>query len=209
MLKRRTLLSIALSLPAWPAAAASAIAAGRDFTVIPAQPGGTPGKIEVIEFFSYGCPYCNDFHPAVEKWLATLAKDVAFRMVPVTFGRPAWDTYARAFFALDSLGLRPRMDRVVFNAIHEQRLAIDKGPAFAAWMGSQPGVDGAKFVAAFDSFGVSAKAVQANEMASDYRVRQVATMVVDGRYQALGDTFEQVLANTSELIVRARAERAG
>ena len=64
--------------------------AGKDYTLItPAQPSDDPAKIEVLEFFSYGCPHCSDFHPLISAWSAKLPTDVVFKRVPITFGRAA------------------------------------------------------------------------------------------------------------------------
>ena len=77
--------ALAANLPAF------AQTAGKDYVPVqPAQPGDTPGKIEVLEFFSYGCPHCNDFNPLIHAWAAKLPADVVFRKVPITFGRAAW-----------------------------------------------------------------------------------------------------------------------
>src|SRR5258708_36785325 len=67
---------------------------GTDFrAVVPPQPTSSPGKIEVIEFFSYGCPHCNDFNPLITAWAAKLPKDVVLRrgtvhVKPPPGGRP-------------------------------------------------------------------------------------------------------------------------
>src|SRR5271156_5595546 len=74
---------------------------GTNYSVLsPAQPTQSPGKIEVVEFFSYACPHCAEFYPLVSTWLAMQPKDVAFRRVPVGFERPPWINLQRAYFAL-------------------------------------------------------------------------------------------------------------
>src|SRR5215470_872634 len=71
-------------------------------TISPPQPTSSPGKIEVIEFFSYGCPHCAHFYPMLESWLAKQPKDVVLRKVPVGFNRDLWVNLQRAYYALQA-----------------------------------------------------------------------------------------------------------
>ena len=81
------------------------LAAGKDYIVIePAQATDNPAKIEVIEFFSYGCPHCSDFHPLVSKWAARLPADVAFKRVPVGFGARTGPISPKLYYALEVIG---------------------------------------------------------------------------------------------------------
>jgi thiol:disulfide interchange protein DsbA len=73
----------------------------------------------VIEFFSYGCPHCSEFHPVVSRWAAALPADVVFKRVPVSFARPQWASLARLFYALEATGDLARLDVAVFNALHQ------------------------------------------------------------------------------------------
>ena len=78
---------------------------GTDYRKVePPLPTDSPGKIEVIEFFSYGCPHCEAFYPLVSAWAAKLPHDVVFKRVPVSFNRPAWIALARAYYALQAAG---------------------------------------------------------------------------------------------------------
>ena len=86
-------------------AQAQQLATGRDYNVIePAMVTDEPAKIEVLEFFSYGCPHCNDLNPLLVKWAAKQPADVAFRRVPVGFGNPYYQLMARLYYSLEALG---------------------------------------------------------------------------------------------------------
>jgi thiol:disulfide interchange protein DsbA len=74
----------------------------------------TPGKIEVIEFFSYGCNHCNDFHPILQAWIAKQQADVVVLRIPVAWNR-AWENLARLYYTLESLGDLKRLDDAVFK----------------------------------------------------------------------------------------------
>jgi thiol:disulfide interchange protein DsbA len=204
MISRRAVVTAVLLSAAIPVHAGAVL--GRDYVVLTLpQPTSSPGKIEVIEFFSYGCPYCNAFHPFVDKWSATLPGDVAFKRVPVTFGRPAWASLARGYYTLEALGQLPMLDSAVFDAVHVQGVSMVDGPSIAAWAGKQ-GLDARQFLATFNSAGVETKLDQAELMTRSYRIDTLATIVVGGKYKVKGDNFEQVIRNADAVIEMARAE---
>ncbi len=160
-------------------------AEGRDYIRL-AQPAptSTPGKIDVLEFFWYGCPHCNAFQPAVEAWSARLPGDVAFRRVPVGFSA-MHETHAKLYYALEALGEVDKLHRRVFAAMHVQRRRLDKEADMAAFAAEQ-GLDRDKFVDALRSFGVSTKARQAKALAEAYKIDGTPSMGVHGRFFTSG-----------------------
>jgi thiol:disulfide interchange protein DsbA len=196
-------------------ARAEALKEGTDFrSLTPPLPTSDPGKIEVIEFFSYACPHCANFYPMVESWQAKLPKDVVFRRVPVGFQRPAWVNLQRVFYALQADGDFARLDAPLFKAIHEEQQPLFEEPRIADWI-ARNGGNADKFAAAYASFGVNNQTVQADKMAEDYGIDSVPSMAVDGRYVAMADPaggelpyLNQLLATVDQLIAKARAERA-
>ena len=133
---------------------AAAPVEGRDYVRLNepvAVPGG--GKIDVIEFFNYGCPHCYSFEPMLEQWVKKLPPDVAFRRIPAAFN-PVFEGYARLFYALEAAGQVEALHKRVFAAIHVQRQRLDKEPEIAAFVTSNGG-DGTKVVESLKSFGVA------------------------------------------------------
>lgn len=173
----------------------------------PAQHTVSPGKIEVLEFFSYGCPHCNEFYPSVTTWAAKLPKDVVFKRVAAGLGRTAWTNLAKTYYALETTGDMPRVDAQLFHAIHEEHAPLFDEKAISQWV-AQHGVDAAKFNTAFESFGVNTKANQADDMVENYKVDGVPTLTVDGKYVVLGNSFEQILQNADAVIAMVRTEQA-
>jgi thiol:disulfide interchange protein DsbA len=173
----------------------------------PPQPTESPGKIEVIEFFSYACPHCNEFYPLLSAWMAQQKPDVVLRKVPVGFDRPPWVNLQRAFYALKVSGDLARLDGELFRAIHEKHEMLFDESALDNWVGRNGG-DASAFASAYTSFAVNNDTVQADQMAAVYGVEGVPTMAVNGEYVAQGSTLPEILANTSKLIERVRAERA-
>lgn len=190
-------------------AGAVAQSAGRDYTAIePAQPTDSPAKVEVVEFFSYGCPHCNDFNALVSAWAAKLPADVTFKRVPVSFGRPAWANVGRLYYALEVTGDLARLDGEVFKAIHTDRVNMFDERTMKEWI-AKKGVDPRKFDEAFASFGVMSKMKRAESMTQTYKIQGVPAIAVEGKYLVGGRDFNDTLAITDKLIAKARAEKAG
>jgi thiol:disulfide interchange protein DsbA len=183
--------------------------AGTEYRALDvAQPTDSPGKIEVIEFFWYGCPHCHDFEPVLEPWVKKLPKDVHFRRVPAMFN----DEYARAaraFYALDAMGEEERLHKALFDAVHTgARLRVGDEAALTEWLGKHD-VDTKKFAAAYRSFSVESKLKRATQLTQMYKIDGVPSMAVNGKYVVNTDnirSFEQLLAVTDYLIEQVRKQ---
>jgi thiol:disulfide interchange protein DsbA len=185
--------------------------AGRDYLVVqPPQPTNDASRIVVTEFFSYQCPHCFAFAPALKEWVSTLPDDTVFELVPVSIGHPTWVPIAKAFYALEMMGKREELDAAIFRAIHVQRVALVEDAAIADWVGAQ-GVDKTAFTSNFNSFSVNAFASRADQTARTYRLPSVPALAVDGKYlipiSDNGD-FAAQLRLVDELIDKAREEKA-
>mgnify|MGYP000948609774 CR=1 FL=1 len=183
--------------------------AGREFVLLnPAQPTDDPTKIEVIEFFSYGCPHCADFNPLLNQWAAKLPADVVLRKVPVTFGRAAWSNIGKLYYALELTGDLKRLESDVFKAIHKERTNLFDEKSILSWVAAR-GVDRQKFADAFGSFGVQSKLRRGDQLAAAYKIEGVPALGVDGKFLIGSMGFDQQLAVADKLIARARSEKAG
>ena len=205
----------ALTLLLLSTAPRAALQEGTDFrALVPPQPTGQRNKIEVVEFFSYGCPHCARFYPLLSAWLTKLPPDVLFRRVPVGFGRDAWMNLQRAYYSLETTGDLARLDGPLFRAIHEERKPLFDESSIADWVGRNGG-DAAKFTGAYISLDVNKQSFQADRMAEDFHIEGIPALAIDGRYVAHtgGSTDEaqalqELLVSTDELIARVRSERA-
>jgi thiol:disulfide interchange protein DsbA len=146
----------------------------------PALPVESSGKIEVLEFFWYGCIHCYNLEPRIETWLKTLPKDVEFRRVPAVFNQ-RWAHDAAIFYAFDAMGLLDKLHRPFFDAIHRDRLRSDAADSLNPWL-EKNGVDPKKFHEVVRSFGVQSKAKRAIRLTTDYRIDGTPAMAVHGRY---------------------------
>ncbi|MBL8278420.1 MAG: thiol:disulfide interchange protein DsbA/DsbL [Pelomonas sp.] len=219
-MKRRDFSALLASAPAL-GAASSALAQGgpiegRQYLVINPPLPTTPGKIEVIEFFWYGCPHCYAFEPAVEAWAKQLPADVTFRKVHVAF-RANIKIHQRMFFALEALGKEAAARPAIFNAMHQQGQTLDDAKSQAKFL-SPLGIDPAKYQEAYNSFGVVTKCQQAEKLSEAYRIDGVPSIGVAGRFltspsQAGGgqrlpelELGQKALQVTDFLIQRARSK---
>jgi thiol:disulfide interchange protein DsbA len=142
------------------------------------------GKIEVIEFFWYGCPHCNAFEPTLDAWAKKLPADVAFRRVPVAF-REIYAGQQQLFYALEAMDKVDALHRKVFYAVHSERQRLERPEEIAAFV-EKNGIDRAKFTEVFNSFSVQTKAKQATRLAEAYKIDGVPAMGIHGRFFTSG-----------------------
>lgn len=169
------------------------------------------GKIEVLEFFSYGCSHCADFNPLLEPWVKKLPADVVFKRVPVGFGRAPWLNLSKMHYALESMELGDKLAADIFDAIFKDHERLDLGlERMTAWL-SKKGVDTKKFAEAFKSFTIHSQAKRADEvLTKNFKINGTPTLAIDGRYLVTADAkYENMLPTASKLITRVRGEKGG
>lgn len=168
-----------------------------------APPAGT---VDVVEFFSFACPHCFEFEPTLETWLKAKPANIHFHRSPVHFLQNAAN-FQPMYFALEAMGLVDTMQQKVFNAVHLQHLRFDKPEAIAAFMTAN-GVDAARFMSVFNSFGVRTKVQQANKLFESYGIDGVPTLGVQGRFvtsPSVAKGEAQALAAVDYLVAQVRA----
>jgi thiol:disulfide interchange protein DsbA len=180
---------------------------GKDFTRLqpPAPVSAPAGKVEAMEFFGYWCPHCHAFEATLDAWVRKLPADVVFRRIPVSFG-PPHEPFQKLYYALEAMGQLDTMHRKVFNAIHLQKLRLDKDADLQA-LAKENNLDFAKLKDTMGSFSVATKCNQAKQLASAYKLDGVPTLAVQGRFitsvgQAGG--HERALQVMDALIQQAR-----
>jgi protein dithiol oxidoreductase (disulfide-forming) len=183
--------------------------AGKDYRVLqPAQPVDNPKRIEVIEFFWYGCPHCADLQPALKAWLAK-KPDVEFRQVPAVF-RESWIPHTRLFYTLEAMNLLPKLHAEVFKAIHEQKTELADLAQMQAWVAKR-GVDPKQFAEVYNSFGIQSRVQRSIQMSKAYGLSGTPSMVVNGRYltsPAMTQGHERTFVVIDQLVAQIRAGTA-
>ncbi|MDE1178867.1 thiol:disulfide interchange protein DsbA/DsbL [Paraburkholderia sp.] len=182
MKKLLSILFISLGFVAGAANAASPVA-GKDYTVLSTpQPTDAPaGKIEVTEFFWYGCPHCNEFDPYLEAWIKKQGPDVVFKRVPVAF-RDDFIPHSKMYHALDALGVAQELTPKVFNEIHVNKDYLLKPEDQVKFL-SKNGVDPKKYMDAYNSFSTQSALQRDTKLLNDYKIDGVPTIAVQGKYE--------------------------
>ncbi len=140
------------------------------------------GNVEVIEFFSYGCPACFHFEPTLEKWLATKPADVKFERIPVVF-EPGWDVLAQAYYTAKTLGVLDKMTPVIFDAIHDKGKDLTNQTALSEVFVKE-GVSKDHFTSAYNfAPGIDAQVLRGDNLMRSYNIYEIPTLVVDGKYK--------------------------
>ncbi|MFN0162505.1 MAG: thiol:disulfide interchange protein DsbA/DsbL [Burkholderiales bacterium] len=155
--------------------------AGIDYRVLdPVQPTESGSRIEVMEFFWYGCPHCYAFEPPLSAWVRKLPADVAYRRLPAQFN-PTWAQHAKLFYALEALGQVERLHKKCFDTIHMDRRALVQDADMTEWAVSN-GIDRARFTEALNSAEVATKMSLARQTLINYRIDGVPAMALNGRF---------------------------
>ncbi|MFJ6709060.1 MULTISPECIES: thiol:disulfide interchange protein DsbA/DsbL [unclassified Streptomyces] len=179
--------------------------AGKEYTEL-SNPvlAPVPGKIEVVHWFWYGCGHSHRFASAVGPWTDKLANDVAYRRLPVMFNDWA-EAHAQMFFVLEASGAEDKVHNAVYDAIQNRRLLTDPQDQ-ADFLASQ-GLDRAKYLAAYRSFGIQSRVQQAKHLANVYQITTTPSMVVNGKYRfdpGMTGGYDRTLKVADQLISKER-----
>lgn len=200
----RSLVAISLLGLASATSAQQAITEGKDYRVIrPAQPLESPAsKIEVIEFFWYGCPHCNSLEPALDSWIKRQGADVTVRRIPVAFNDKLVP-HQRLYYALEALGKESELRAKVFQAIHRDRNPLNTQDLMAEFA-ARNGIDRKAFIDTYNSFAVQSRTRRAAQIAENYRVDGVPMMAVQGTFVI--PNSPNILNHVDALVSRVRSQ---
>lgn len=191
------------------AAGQKPIRAEIDFRVIKPQPVQVPAtQIEVIDFFWYGCPYCNNLQPALERWIRNKPADVTVRRIPAVL-RDNWAPHARVFYTLEALGEVERLHQRAYYSYHVEELAMSRPEVMSDWA-VRNGIARERWDAAYNSAPVQRKVEEAALLTHAYSITGTPSLVVDGRYLTSGnmsETLDGLIPILDGLIFRIRATR--
>ncbi len=206
---RNAMAVLLLALAAAGAHAQAGLQPGRDFIRLdPPHAVANSDKIEVIEFFYYGCPVCYELEPKLSRWYFNSPGSIALRRVPA-LSSDNWDDFAKLFYTLESMGQLARLHWPVYDNFHFNGVKLNQEEAMAGWV-SHNGLDKQKFTDTFRSPEIKAKLAAAREMTRSYEVKGVPSIVVDGKFMTsarmTGGTNE-LMQVVDQLVALARKER--
>ena len=207
---RTAFAALLLALAASGAQAQSVAQLGRDYTRLDPPRAVTSGeRIEVVEFFYYGCPVCYELEPTLSRWIYNAPGSVALRRVPV-LSSDNWDNFAKLFYTLEAMGQLTRLHWPVYDNFHFNGVKLNDEVVMARWV-SHNGLDRQKFTDTYRSPEIQAKLASARAMTQSYEIRGVPSIVVDGKFltsaNMAGGTRELMLV-VDQLVELARKERA-
>ncbi|WP_432742648.1 thiol:disulfide interchange protein DsbA/DsbL [Methylobacter sp. G7] len=177
-------------------------------TLSPAQPTHNPDKIEIIEFFWYGCPHCYSLEPLLEKWVKSLPKNVEFIRQPAVFS-DLWGKHAKAYFTAEALGVVDKIHADFFDAVQNKKQNLETEDQLAKFFVAH-GVNKNEFHDTYHSFLVDAKMRQATTMAGRYDVTGVPAVIINGKYKTNGPiagSHEKMLEVVDQLIKQESATK--
>lgn len=154
---------------------------GAEYLTLPeVQNTDSGNKVEVTEFFDYACPHCHAFEPVLADWVKKQGNNIVFKRVHITRGQGVLPQQ-RLYYTLEALGLVEQYHTKVFNAMHNERQRFQNDEAVFDWA-EKAGIDRAKFIAAYRSFGMEAKTRRAGAMMEAYKIDHWPILAVGGRY---------------------------
>ncbi len=174
--------------------------------VSPPQPTANPDKIEVIEFFWYGCPHCYSFEPSLSAWLKTKPANVEFIRIPAVFSEQ-WGKHAKAYYVAEALGVLDKVHSDFFDAIQEKKQELETEEQLLKFF-TDHGVKESDFKDTFNSFMIDAKLRQAPAIAAKYGITGVPAIIVNGKYKTngtLAGTQEKMIDVVNQLIKKESA----
>ncbi|MFH1044942.1 MAG: thiol:disulfide interchange protein DsbA/DsbL [Pseudomonadota bacterium] len=184
---------------------------GRDYVRLdPPRPVASGDKIEVIEFFYYGCLVCYELEPTLARWSFNAPGSIMLRRVPA-MSSDNWDNFARLFYTLEATGQLARLHWPVYDNFHFDGVKLNEEAAMLDWV-SHNGIDKEEFSGIYHSPEIQAKLAEAREMTRNYEIRGVPSIVVDGKFvtsaRMTGGTRElmQVVVQLVELARRERGK---
>ncbi|MCG9055667.1 thiol:disulfide interchange protein DsbA/DsbL [Laribacter hongkongensis] len=184
----------------------AAIQPGTDYTPLAApQAVANKNRVEVIEFFSYGCGHCFKLEPASEAWAKNKPADVDFRREQIVWDK-RMDGLARLFAAIQASGQSGKLHHAAFIAVQQERLDLRDPKIVQDWVARQ-GVDAARFMQVYNSFSVAQAPARATQLTRAYRVEGTPMLVVGGKYAVTPAAPERMMQVVGELVDKVRAEQ--
>ncbi len=177
-------------------------------TLTPPQSTEGGGKIEVTEFFWYGCPHCYSMEPLIAQWLKTKPQDVVFKRVPAY--NDGWAPMVSFYYTLEAMGVLDQYHTKVFDAIHKNNVNLNNKGKRDEWLKTN-GIDPAKFAEVEKSFTVATKIQRAKQLTQGYKVDSVPRFFVNGKYYTSAEQaggHDRIFLVIDQLIAVTRKEKS-
>jgi len=147
------------------------------------MPTGDKSRVEVLEFFWFGCPHCFAFEPSINAWKADKPDYVDFvREAPPL--NPSWEQHSRTFYAAQALGIVDGMFDQTFDEIHQNKKPMRDPKKIAKFIESLDlGVSAEKFRKSMESFTVETALKRSIVRAKQAEINSVPSIIINGKYR--------------------------
>ena len=179
---------------------------GTDYIRVSQQATESGSKVEVLEFFWYGCSHCYKFEPVLSSWIKTKPSNVEFVRVPAIF-RPEWKVHARTYYALRVMGLGEKLHTEIFEEIQVKKNRLDTEKSMTKFVVGH-GVNKNEFTETYNSFSIDNMMRKAVKKIGAYKIQGVPAMAVNGKYVVSGrsaGTYENMMLIVDYLISKESA----
>lgn len=173
------------------------------FRVEPAQLTNAPGKVEVIEVFSYACHACNQFEPIVQTWKQRMSQPVSFSYLPAMFN-PSWELFARGYYTAEALGIKDKTHKAIFDYLYNQRKTLRTLEDIAKFYSSHGEKTLEQVKKAMNSFGVETKLQRAKKQVIAYQVNETPTLIINGKWRIRGGALknQEEMLKVADYLIR-------
>lgn len=144
-------------------------------------PTSDKNKIEVLEFFWYGCGHCYHFEPLAKAWKSQQADDVVFVRSPAMWNK-TMQAHARLFYTVKLLNALDKVDDAIFAQLTKQQRSLESIDDQAAFV-AKHGVDEKAFREMASQFGVDSLVRQADARARSVMIEGTPELLVNGKYR--------------------------
>lgn len=173
------------------------------FRIEPAQLTNTPGKVEVVEVFSYACHACDQFEPIVQKWRQRLPATVSFSYLPAMFN-PGWELFARGYYTAEALGIKDKTHKAIFNYVYKERKTLRTLEDIAKFYSSYGEKTLEQVKKAMSSFGVETKLKRAKKQVMAYQVNETPSLIINGKWRIRGGALksQEEMLKVADYLIR-------
>ena len=154
----------------------------------------SPGKVEVTEVFSYGCPACFRFEEVMDRIRAELPENAVLRLEPASFREDeSWPLFQRAYLTAKQLGIAEKTHAAMFEAIwadgplkvfdRSTRRPIFPSIEQVADFYAGHGVSAEAFLAAANASSMEVRMMQGDYWVQSAGTDSTPTLVINGKWR--------------------------
>ena len=176
--------------------------AGPDFRTLDRPLQTDP--IEVVEFFSYACPHCDNLEPMLASWVEDLPENVQFRRVHVAIDTMT-TRLAKTHLVLESQDLIEGIHRRVFEAIHDRNITFVNDEQMAEFM-HRRGIESDRFLSIFNGRHIERRLKANQDLVADTRNLGVPALFIGNKFLVTSRGGNRQLLDTGQWLVEELIE---